>query len=83
MPIDSGADIDESIDDLLPDSQVGKRYKVDPRTLYRWDLNPELKFPKPIRILGRKYRRRRELMAWERQRAAATSGLRPNLRPHN
>jgi hypothetical protein len=43
--------------DLLPDVKVAARYGVDPRTLYRWDAQPALGFPKPLRINHRKYRR--------------------------
>ena len=58
--------------DLLPDPVVARqRYRVDPRTLYRWDKQPELNFPKPIVINRRKYRYRHQLEAWERQRAAS------------
>jgi hypothetical protein len=58
--------------DLLPDPVVARqRYKVDPRTLYRWDNQPELNFPKAIVINRRKYRRIHELETWERQRAAS------------
>jgi hypothetical protein len=54
--------------DLLPDPQVARRYNVVPRTLYRWDAQPALGFPKPLRINGRKYRRIEQLENWERQR---------------
>jgi predicted DNA-binding transcriptional regulator AlpA len=52
----------------LPDSQVCKRYGVSPMTLWRWDHNPEMNFPKPMRINRRKYRDEAELEAWERSR---------------
>ena len=58
-------------DDLLPDSHVALRYKVDPRTIARWDARPTLNFPKPVRINTRKYRRVSELETWERERAAS------------
>ena len=56
---------------LLPDSQVAQRYKVDPRTIARWDQRPELGFPKPVRINARKYRSIEQLENWERSRAAS------------
>jgi len=59
--------------DLLPDPRVALRYHVSPRTLYRWDEQPELGFPKPIRINRRKYRRVKQLEIWERQRDGALS----------
>jgi hypothetical protein len=42
---------------LSPDPQVAKkRYDVCTRTLSRWDEKPELGFPPPIYINGRRYR---------------------------
>ena len=57
----------------LPDPQVCRRYGVSAMTLWRWDHDPRINFPKPIRINRRKYRDEAELEAWERFRAAATS----------
>jgi hypothetical protein len=57
--------------DLLPDPQVARRYNVHLRTLYRWDEQPALGFPKPIVINHRKYRRVHELETWERERVTA------------
>jgi predicted DNA-binding transcriptional regulator AlpA len=54
----------------LPDPQVCRRYSVTPMTLWRWDHDEALGFPKPIRINRRKYRDVAELEAWERKRAA-------------
>lgn len=54
----------------LPDRQVCNRYGVCNRTLSRWDRNPELGFPTPIIINGRKYRDEDELAAWDRAQAA-------------
>jgi predicted DNA-binding transcriptional regulator AlpA len=51
---------------LLPDPQVWKRYGVTAMTLYRWDHNPALNFPKPVVIGRRKYRDEAELELWER-----------------
>jgi predicted DNA-binding transcriptional regulator AlpA len=56
------------IDDrLIPDPLVAKRYGVSPMTIWRWDHDPELNFPKPHRIKKRKYRRQSELVEWERR----------------
>jgi hypothetical protein len=60
--------------DLLPDSHVAERYKVSQRTIKRWDDQPDLKFPLPIVINGRKYRRRDQLESWERERTAENIG---------
>jgi predicted DNA-binding transcriptional regulator AlpA len=53
----------------LPDPMVWRRYNVTSMTLWRWDQDPAMNFPKPIRINGRKYRDEDELEAWERARA--------------
>jgi predicted DNA-binding transcriptional regulator AlpA len=55
---------------LVPDSEVCARYGVHISTLYNWDRNPALDFPKPIRINKRKFRDERELDAFDRARAA-------------
>jgi predicted DNA-binding transcriptional regulator AlpA len=46
---------------LLPDHKVCERYCVSLMTLWRWDHDAKLNFPRPIRIRGRKYRDQREL----------------------
>ena len=56
-----------SDDRLIPDPQVARRYGVSSMTIYRWDHDPDLDFPKPIRIRKRKYRREKQLIAWERR----------------
>jgi hypothetical protein len=56
--------------DLLPDPLVAQRYHVNPRTLYRWDEQQALGFPKAVVINGRKYRRVNQLENWERQHVA-------------
>jgi predicted DNA-binding transcriptional regulator AlpA len=56
---------------LIPDSEVCRRYGVVPYMLWRWDHNqPELGFPKPVRINGRKYRVEAELDEFDARRAA-------------
>jgi hypothetical protein len=53
-------------DGLIPDPIVAReRYHVNPRTLRRWDANPDLKFAPPIIINGRRYRRRADLEQFE------------------
>jgi predicted DNA-binding transcriptional regulator AlpA len=58
---------------LLPDPKVCERYNVTPMTLWRWDHDPDLNFPKPIRIRSRKYRDERELDAFDECRKRATA----------
>ena len=60
---------------LLPDNRVQERYGVSDMTIRRLDEDPDLCFPKPIRIRGRKYRVEAELDAFdERQRAHTSLG---------
>jgi predicted DNA-binding transcriptional regulator AlpA len=55
---------------LIPDPQVQERYSISAMTLWRWDHDADLKFPRPIVIRGRKYRDEAELDAFdEAQRA--------------
>jgi len=53
---------------LLPDPRVCERYDVTPMTIWRWDRDPDLNFPKPIRIRNRKYRDERELDDFDERR---------------
>jgi hypothetical protein len=55
---------------LLPDAAVCERYSVHVSTLRNWDLNPDLGFPPPIRINGRKFRDEVELDEFDSARAA-------------
>jgi len=60
----------------LPDRLVAKRYKVSPRTIARWDETPDLGFPPPTYIRGRKYREVKRLQQFERERAASAGDTR-------
>ena len=55
---------------LAPARQVCERYGITTRTLSRWLGRPELNFPKPLVVNGRRYWRLNEIEAWERVRAA-------------
>jgi predicted DNA-binding transcriptional regulator AlpA len=59
-------------DELIPDPQVCERYSIVSMTLWRWDHDQTLHFPKPVRIRRRKYRKLAELVAWERAQARAS-----------
>jgi predicted DNA-binding transcriptional regulator AlpA len=54
---------------LLSEAKVRERYGVSSMTLYRWDRDPDLNFPKAKRIRGRKYRDAAELDAFDETRA--------------
>ena len=55
---------------LIPDARVSAKYGVSASTLYNWDHNPKMKFPKPIYINGRKFRDEIELAEFDEARAA-------------
>ena len=54
----------------LPTRLVSKRYNVSDRTVARWERDPDLMFPKPLIINGRKYYSEDDLTAWDRSNAS-------------
>jgi hypothetical protein len=60
---------------LTPDSKVAQLFNVCIKTLTRWDDDPDLDFPPPIEINGRKYREVEAINAFiaERMKASVTS----------
>ena len=50
---------------LVPDRKVCERYGVTPMTLWRWDHDTALGFPKPVIIRKRKYRLESDLDAFD------------------
>lgn len=48
-------------DSLIPDPQIWAEFNISSMTLYRWDHDPELKFPPPIKIRNRNFRSRRAI----------------------
>ena len=57
---------------LIPDPQVLRRYRISAMTLWRWDRDPALNFPPPIRIRKRKYRAAADLDQWDAAQASRT-----------
>jgi predicted DNA-binding transcriptional regulator AlpA len=55
----------------LPARMVQARYRVSEMTLWRWLANPDLRFPKPLRINRYRYWPVSELDAWDASRRAA------------
>jgi hypothetical protein len=53
----------------LPAPKVWGRYGTTDRTLDRWVADPEMGFPKPLIINGRRYFSEPQLVVWERKRA--------------
>ena len=57
-------------EELLPAASTRNRYRVSDMTLWRWENDPDLDFPKPIRINGRRYWRIADLQAFETRHAS-------------
>lgn len=65
MPTNSASTRDRSAGAvLIPDPHVAKRVGRSLRTLARWDRDPTLGFPTPVRINGLKYRDAAAFEAW-------------------
>lgn len=60
---------------FLPDTKVLLRYNITEMSLWRWDHNPNLGFPKPHVFSGRKYRKLSELIAFEARAVGALPRL--------
>jgi predicted DNA-binding transcriptional regulator AlpA len=60
----------------LTGPQVDQRYGITPMTRWRWEHDPDLGFPKALKLNphkgGRKLYAEDDLEAWERKRAAAS-----------
>lgn len=54
----------------IPRRKVRARFNVSDMTLWRWDKDEKLAFPRAITINGRKYYDLAEIEEWERVRAA-------------
>lgn len=63
----------DTTDDYLTGPDVDRRYKHSPITRWRWSKDPELGFPKPLKIKNRLYYRRSDIEAFERRMAAASN----------
>jgi len=54
----------------LPTRHVCRRYGITDRTVSRWERDPELRFPQPQIVNGRKYYDEDELTEWDHLRIA-------------
>jgi predicted DNA-binding transcriptional regulator AlpA len=70
MPTETTAGIDAA-EQYLPARQVWERYGVTSMSLWRWLRDPDLRFPKPMRIGRFRYWRLSDLIAWEWSRSVA------------
>ena len=69
---------------LIPQPKVAEdRYHVTVMTLWRWQRDENLNFPKPIRIGPRLYFYLSDLIAWEKERAAKSANLEAAGRAHS
>ena len=60
--------------DYLSTAGLAHRYDVSTRTIERWEKNKEIGLPPPDLVINkRKYRKTKNLEAWERKRATAPS----------
>jgi len=59
-------------DEFLTGPDVDRRYRRSSQTRWRWSKDPELGFPKPIKIKNRLFHRLREIEEFERRMAAAS-----------
>jgi hypothetical protein len=50
---------------FLPTRAVCKRYSISDRTLARWEKDPDLNFPQPLKINDRKYYNAAALAAFD------------------
>jgi predicted DNA-binding transcriptional regulator AlpA len=62
----------ETNDDYLTGADIDRRYKRSAQTRWRWSKDPELGFPKPMKIKNRLLYRRSEIEAFERRMTAAS-----------
>lgn len=60
----------ETTSQLLPTRAVCKRYGISDRTLARWERDPALNFPQPLKINDRKYYDATALTAFDRAQVA-------------
>jgi predicted DNA-binding transcriptional regulator AlpA len=60
----------ETIRIYLQRRRLRQRYGVTEMTLWRWERDPLLEFPRPLIIKGKKFYDQAELEAWEAQRRA-------------
>ncbi len=61
------------LDELIPNAKLARRLGTTTRSLFRWTTQPELNFPKPRLINGRRYFSSTEIEAWKRSRVAGAA----------
>jgi predicted DNA-binding transcriptional regulator AlpA len=74
MPTETTAGTD-AVEQYLPARQVWERYGVTSMSLWRWLRDPDLRFPRPMRIGRFRYWRLSDLVAWEWSRTVAETAV--------
>ena len=54
-------------DELVPDAQMRKEFNVSAMTVHRWDNDPDLQFPPPVKIRKHNFRSRHALEAFKKR----------------
>ena len=62
---------------FAPDREIARYLGVHPKSLPRWDKRPELGFPSPIYINGRKFRPWPAVKEFTKRAAVAHAASRP------
>ena len=57
-------------DTYMPAKKVRERYSISDMTLWRWEHDLKIAFPRPMIVNRRKLYRLADTEAWERQRVA-------------
>jgi predicted DNA-binding transcriptional regulator AlpA len=60
-------------DSYLTGPQVNKRFNISAMTRWRWERDPKLAFPAPLKINNRSYWQIESLQLWELNRKGSKS----------
>jgi hypothetical protein len=63
----------DEVDFLIPNKKAAALLGVCPRTLFSWVLAPDLNFPRPTLVRGRRYFSSAEIQAWRTARQNPTA----------
>jgi len=66
---------DSATDVYLTGPQVRARYSVSEMTLYRWQNDLKVDFPKPMKVNTRNFWLLADLVKWERARARVSRSV--------
>jgi hypothetical protein len=63
-------------DALIPNTKVARRFGVTTRTIFQWTTEPDLNFPEPCFVNGRRYFSEAKLDAWQASRSRRCGAIR-------